>query len=84
MAPAPAHAPVLALALAMNGLLAQALHTVTARGIPDLLAGGPLGSADIAAKVGARPAALHQVLRALAGAGYLRTDGGGRFALTSC
>jgi hypothetical protein len=80
MAPTPEHAPILA--LAMNGLLAQALHTVTARGIPDLLAGGPLGSDEIAAKVGARPSALHQVLRALAGAGYLHTDESGRFALT--
>lgn len=80
MAPTPAHAPVLE--LVMNGLLAQAVHTVTARGIPDLLAEGPRSSAELAGQVGAAPVPLHQVLRALAGTGYLRTGPDGRFALT--
>ncbi|MHA6793087.1 methyltransferase [Pseudonocardia bannensis] len=76
----PTHAPVLD--LAMSGLVARALFTVTERGVPDLLASGPLGSAEIAGATGARPHAMHQVLRALAAAGYFRTDGSGRFALT--
>ncbi|NMH99550.1 methyltransferase [Pseudonocardia acidicola] len=55
----PVQAP--ALQLAMSGLLARALFSVTERGILDLLPEGPLGSAEIAGKTGAHPAAMHQV-----------------------
>lgn len=76
----PAHAPVLE--LVMGGLVARALHAVVERGIPDLLADGPLSSADVAARTGLAARPTHQVLRSLAGAGYLRTDAEGRFGLT--
>jgi hypothetical protein len=51
MAEPPIHAPVLD--LVMNGLVARALHAIVERGVPDLLADTPPGSADLVAKTGA-------------------------------
>ena len=77
----PAHLPLLE--LAFSTLLLRALHTVAERGVADVLAGdGPLTSAEIAERVGVRPAGLHQVLRSLAGIGVFTSDGEGRFRLT--
>src|SRR3989442_1328473 len=78
----PAHLPLLE--LAFSTLLLRALHTVAERGVADVLADadGPLTSAEIAERVGVRPAGLHQVMRGLAGIGVFTSDREGRFRLT--
>ena len=77
----PPHLPVIN--LMMSTVLAKALHAVTERGVPDLVADGPRSSEDLAGKIGVQPVALHQVLRALAAQGIFTQDGEGRFGLTS-
>ncbi|HET9143892.1 methyltransferase [Actinophytocola sp.] len=58
------------------------VHLAAELSIADHLAGRAATSAELAETVGARPEALHQVLRALAGIGVLRHTGDDRFALT--
>ena len=76
----PPHAPIIELTL--GTVLSRALHAVTDRGIPDLLADGPRTSDDLAAEVGVHPIALLQLLRALAPAGIFTHGADGRFGLT--
>jgi predicted O-methyltransferase YrrM len=76
---APPHAPIAELTFA--AVLSRALYAVTERGIPDLLAGGPATAEELAAKVGAHPTALFQMLRSLASAGFFTQDDDGRFGL---
>ncbi len=61
--------------------IAQALYVAVRLGVPDLLADGPRGTADLAAAAGAEVTALRRVLGALAAAGVLRADGSDRFGL---
>ncbi|HEY0700350.1 MAG TPA: methyltransferase [Micromonospora sp.] len=61
--------------------LAQACFAIVTLGVPDLLAGGPRSSDDLAARCGADPRALYRLLRALAAGGVLRQTGGREFAL---
>jgi hypothetical protein len=79
-AASPAHAPLLELAL--SGLLLKALYVAVERGIPDLVAGEPRTSAELAGKVGVKPPALHQVLRSLTMAGVFTEESDGAFGLT--
>ncbi|MEB3368632.1 methyltransferase [Saccharopolyspora mangrovi] len=68
--------------------LARALYVVTDLGVPDLLAGEPVSCANLAAGLGVTQGPLHQVLRAVATTGLLRTEPGPetgpqqRFSLT--
>ncbi|MEV4646044.1 methyltransferase [Saccharopolyspora sp. NPDC049357] len=68
--------------------LARAMYVVTDLGVPDLLADGPMSCASLAARRGVEPVPLHQMLRAVATTGLLRTDPGPetgpqqRFSLT--
>jgi hypothetical protein len=66
----------------VNGYqISQAIHAVTALGIPDLIGDGTRTSDDLAAATGSDPDALYRTLRALAAVGVLREEGG-TFALT--
>lgn len=51
-------------------------------GVPDALAAGPASSTDIATRLDVQPAALHQVLRALATLEIVTERSDGRFELT--
>lgn len=68
--------------------LARAMFVVAELGIADVLAEGPMSCADLAARVGVERDPLHQVLRAVATTGLLRTEPGAEtgphqwFALT--
>jgi SAM-dependent methyltransferase len=67
----------------INGYqVSQALHVLTALGIPDRLADGPRSSQELAAVVGARESALYRLLRAVAAIGVLEELPGRRFMLT--
>src|ERR1700730_14514854 len=67
----------------VNGYqVSQALHVLTALGIPDRLADGPCSSEDLAAVVGATDGPLYRLLRAVAAVGVLEELPGRRFALT--
>ena len=73
--------------LALLGVLtgawvAQGCSVLARLGVPDLLADGPRGPAELAAAAGADPTALGRVLRALAAAGLLAEPEPGRYALT--
>ncbi len=62
--------------------LAQGCSVLARLGIPDLLAAGPRGAAELARAAGADPVALARLLGALASAGILREPSPGLFALT--
>ncbi|HXK26113.1 MAG TPA: methyltransferase [Myxococcota bacterium] len=71
----------------MNQLLtghwvAQALFTVAKLGVPDVIGGRALAAGEIAEKVGANPAYLRRLLRALASVGVFAEDTRGRFKAT--
>jgi O-methyltransferase domain/Dimerisation domain len=67
----------------LNGYqVSQALHVVTALGIPDRLANGPCSSQELAAAVGASDGPLYRLLRTVAAIGVLEELAGRRFALT--
>jgi len=58
----------------MRGVfLARALYAASALGIPDRLAAGARRCTELADELGLQPRPLHQVLRAIAGTGLLRT-----------
>jgi O-methyltransferase domain len=76
----PPHLPLVE--LAFSALLLQGLRTVAELGVADVLGDGPLGTAEIAERVGVGPAGLHQVLRALTGIGVVSSEQDGRFRLT--
>src|SRR5687767_1536586 len=59
-----------------------AVATAARLGIADHLAGGPKAVDELAALVGARPATLFRLLRALVGLGVLAQLADGRFDLT--
>lgn len=76
--------PQAALARLMDGYLStQLLYVAAELGVADALVDGPRTSADLAAALGADPAAMHRVLRGLAADGVLEEVSGGRFGLTS-
>jgi O-methyltransferase/methyltransferase family protein len=62
--------------------LTQAVSVAATLGVADVLAAGPRPVDDIAAEVGAQPAALYRLLRLLAAAGVFREDEGRAFSLT--
>lgn len=62
--------------------VSQAVHAVAALGIADLLADGPRGVEDLAARVGAHAPSLARVLRALVSVGVLRAEPDDYFGLT--
>jgi DNA-binding IclR family transcriptional regulator len=49
--------------------VSQAIHVAVVLGIPDLLAGGPRSSDELAEDAGAHAPTLYRLLRALAGLG---------------
>lgn len=67
----------------VNGfMLSQALYAFTELGLADGIGDGRRTSAELAAEVGADPAALNRLLCALAAAGVLDEDAHSGFALT--
>ena len=64
-------------------LTTQLLYVAARLGVTDVLADGPRTGAEVAAAVGADPAALTRVLRGLTLDGVLAEEDGGRFALTA-
>lgn len=60
----------------------QALYVAAKLGIADLLADGPVDSAELATATGSDARSLHRVLRALASVGVFTEVIPGRFALT--
>ncbi|RDD85313.1 methyltransferase [Streptomyces parvulus] len=75
----PPHAPILK--LATGTAMAHALYAVTDLGVPDLLAHGPVATAELAEKTDTEPSGLSRVLRTLAAAGYFHSVED-RYALT--
>ncbi len=74
--------PEIDLARLVDGYLStQLLYVAVKLGIAEVLAAGPRTSDDIAAAVGADPAALRRVLRGLAADGVLDEEEDGRFRL---
>lgn len=63
--------------------LSQAIAAAASIGVGDALAGAERDSGSVAREIGAHPATLHRLLRALAGEGVLREDESGRFSLTA-
>lgn len=74
--------PAMLLQLLTGGWVAQTLCVLAELGVADELAGGPLGAAELAQRVGAHAGALHRLLRAAASVGVFRSEPDGRFALT--
>jgi len=70
------------LALLTGHWIAQMLFAVVKLGVPDALAKGALAPDAIATRLGANPAYLRRVLRALASVGVFSEDARGRFELT--
>ena len=68
--------------LVMGYRASQAIHAAVSLGIPDLLAGGPRPSDDLAGEADADPDALYRLLRTLAAMGVLEEDEERRFQLT--
>ncbi|HWE91004.1 MAG TPA: methyltransferase [Pseudonocardiaceae bacterium] len=71
-----------------SAFLARALYVLAELGVADLLADGPRSGRELAEALAVEPVPLHQVLRAVASTGVLRTEPGDqtgpdqRFALT--
>ncbi|OPC82525.1 hypothetical protein B4N89_17695 [Embleya scabrispora] len=68
-------------AMIVQVLAGKAVHAAAELGIPDLLAGGPRSSAELAERIGAHGPSLHRLLLALAGMGVLTPVGADRFEL---
>jgi len=82
-APARAQRPQDAMIALISGYWISAMVlAVTRLGVPDALGGRALGVSELAEKVGANPAYLYRVLRALATVGVCAEDKRGRFKLT--
>jgi hypothetical protein len=75
-------ANVAMLELAQGAWLTQAMYAASKLGIFDTLAKAPASAEDIAATVGADPAATYRLMRALASNAILKKQRDGRFALT--
>lgn len=76
----PPHVQIIQMAIAIWA--SRAIYAAAKLGIPDLLADGPLGAAELAAKCGAHPRSLHRLLRTLASRGVFTEVDPARFALT--
>lgn len=63
--------------------LSQAIAAAASIGVGDALRGAARDSGSVARELGAHPATLHRLLRALAAEGVLREDESGRFSLTA-
>ncbi len=68
--------------LADGYLVTQLLDVAIALDVPEALVAGPRSAAELAGRLGARPAPLHRVLRGLAAEEVLDELPDGRFALT--
>src|SRR5438309_1887134 len=68
--------------LLLGGQRAAMIHAMARCGIPDLLADGPLGTEQLAARSGTVPDVLRRVLRALVPSGVFTETEDGRWALT--
>jgi hypothetical protein len=67
----------------VNGYqVSQAIHVAVVLGVPELLADGPRGPADLAELIGCQPRPLYRLLRALASVGVYRERPDGRFEAT--
>ena len=71
------------LALLTGHWVSQMLFAVVKLGVPDALGSRALAPEAIAATLGAQPAYLRRVLRALASCGVFEEDARGRFRLTA-
>ena len=74
--------PAVMLDLIVGYWVSELVHVVAKLGLADVLKGGPKSPTDLARAVGADPATLHRVLRALASVGVFVERKDGRFALT--
>ena len=74
--------PAVMLDLIVGYWVSELVHVVAKLGLADVLKGGPKSPADLARAVGADPATLHRVLRALASVGVFVERKDGRFVLT--
>jgi hypothetical protein len=63
--------------------ISQALHVAASLNIADLLSADPKTSTELAAAVGAHPASLYRLMRALAAVGLFHEDERGRFSLAA-
>jgi hypothetical protein len=68
--------------LILGGERAAMIHAVVRLGVPDLLADGPLDTAQLARRSGSVPDVLGRVLRTLAASGLFSETGDGKWALT--
>ena len=67
----------------LNGYrVSQAIHVAATLGLAELLGTGPQTAAELAGQTGTHPGSLARLLRALAAAGVLEAQAGGRYALT--
>ena len=67
----------------VNGYqMTQAISVAVTLGVPDLLAAGPLTSAELATATGSHADSLYRLLRALASIGIFQEESGRRFSLT--
>lgn len=69
--------------MSMGYMVSSALYAVAQARIPDLMAGGPKGTAEMAEASGTSEDALYRILRALASIGVFRETAPRTFALTS-
>src|SRR5689334_12324316 len=76
----PPHVQVIQMATAY--WLSQLIYTATKLGVPDLLADGPVSSADLAQATHTNPRVFHRFLRTLAGFGIVAQQDDGRFGVT--
>lgn len=75
-------APIAMTELIMGHMASQAIAAAAELGVADALADGPLHRDELARRVGANPAALARLLRALITRGIFRQRRDGRYALT--
>jgi C-methyltransferase len=75
-------APLAISEMIMGHTLSQAIAVAAELRVADALANGPLSGDELARRVGANPAALARLLRALIGRGIFRELRDGRYALT--
>lgn len=70
------------LQLASGYFVSQSLHAAARLGIADLLADGPLATAELAARTGTHEPSLYRLLRALAAVGVFQETDARTFTLT--
>jgi hypothetical protein len=74
--------PVMRLAVLADYIVPFAIRVIADLGVADLLAGGPLSAAELAAQTGSHPRSLERALRALAARDIFVEATPGVFALT--